>query len=80
MALKHPEPLTENEWNSFMKKLNTPPTEEQKRMMEQAEENGKKIETHLWLLFDNWTSSKFLWPKGLFSAASIKTVDSSLKF
>jgi hypothetical protein len=47
MALKHPEPLTENEWNSFMKKLNTPPTEEQKRMMEQAEENGKKIETHL---------------------------------
>lgn len=47
MALKHPEPLTEKEWNSFMMKLNTPPTQEQKRMIKQAEENGKKIKTHL---------------------------------
>jgi hypothetical protein len=46
MALKHPGPLTEKEWDSLTKKLKTPPTTEQTRMMEEAEENGKKIKTH----------------------------------
>jgi hypothetical protein len=46
MALKHPGPLTETEWDSLMRKLKTAPTKEQMRMMEEAEQNGKKIKTH----------------------------------
>jgi len=45
--LPHPAPLSEKEWSSLMKKLNTPPTEEQKRMIKEAVERGRKIKTHL---------------------------------
>lgn len=47
MALKHPAPLTERQWSSLMIKLNTPATEQQKKMMQEAEENGKRIETYI---------------------------------
>lgn len=47
MALDHPQPLTEKEWKSFIQKLNTPATKEQKRMMNNSVINGKKIETFI---------------------------------
>lgn len=47
MALDHPEPLTEEEWNSLLRKLNTPATKEQKTMMHNSIINGKKIETFI---------------------------------
>ena len=46
MALKHPPQLNKREWIRLMKILKTPPTEKQKKMMQEAVENGTKIKTY----------------------------------
>jgi hypothetical protein len=47
MTLDHPDLLTEQEWASFLEKLNTPATETQKKMMQNSIINGNKIRSFI---------------------------------
>jgi|RhiMethySRZTD1v2_1073278.scaffolds.fasta_scaffold247075_2 hypothetical protein len=47
MTLDHPDLLTEQEWASFIEKLNTPATETQKKMMQNSIINGNKIRSFI---------------------------------
>jgi len=47
MALRHPAPLTEKEWDSLMVRLNRIPNEEYKIMIRKMVENGRKIKVHV---------------------------------
>ena len=47
MTLFHPDLLTEQEWASFIEKLNTPATETQKKMMQNSIINGNKIRSFI---------------------------------
>jgi hypothetical protein len=44
--MNYPPALTEKEWNSLIKKLNTSPTPEQKKLIQDALKNGKRIKTN----------------------------------
>ena len=47
MTLDHPDLLTEQEWASFIEKLNTTATETQKKMMQNSIINGNKIRSFI---------------------------------
>jgi hypothetical protein len=44
---RYPTPSSEKEWDSLMKQLSQPQTEEQKKRISEMAENGRKIKVHV---------------------------------